>query len=721
MAPTVFRFGDVVLDERRRELVRKGAAVAIQPKVLEVLGFLLRHRDRAVTRDELFDAVWPDVVVGPSSLSRAIREVRRAIGDDGSGPEMVRTLPGHGFRFVLPVEEVTPGAAEVAPPASRRIALHGRETELAWLLAGLERARSRGGRVVLRLVAGEPGIGKTHLLDGLSSHAGPGARVLRGRVTQADAGAPLAAWRDVSAELGIEVDDEIEGDGGASRRRERVGRVRDAVRAASPGGPTIVLLDDADRADTSSWRLVEDLLDERGLSLLLVVTVRASSRRAADVVRALTRALRDDPDVLLELGPLRPEGFAALLAELLGQPASPAAVTTLARMSGSHPLFARHLVHAANRMGRALETLDLASLPIGGGLRELVLSHVSELSPDSRLALEAAAIVGLPFTPDLVADVADARVTEVADALHGAVDAGLLEPAERGRLRFVHEVVREVVGDALAPSRAAALHRRAARALDRRLGTSPEHLELLARHYVRGAADGDAERALAIVCAAAEHASRTAAFDVASRHLAAALDVEALLPADPTRRAALYLEHGKALARDGRVDEAARSFSAADPDHWRGEAPLLRAAFHAISGDLPRVVERFYELLFARHPGVRALFTRSAPAVQRRMFGETLVALVEHAGDHAWLDEHVSALGRRHLEYCVEDEMYDWVRDAFLDAVGEVSGRVGLPEVVKTAWARTYDDVAAKMIAATREAAAAVTAPRPAPGSPLRS
>jgi DNA-binding winged helix-turn-helix (wHTH) protein/hemoglobin-like flavoprotein len=698
MSPLLVRFGDLVLDERSRELRRAGAVVAVQPKVLEVLIFLLRHRDRAVTRDELHDAVWPDVVVGPSSLSRAIREVRKAIGDDGVGPEMVRTLSGHGFRFVFPAEDVVARDPQPAPPASRRVALHGRESEVAWLLAALSRASS--GRVVVRLVVGEPGIGKTHLLDGLAAQAPPGARVLRGRVSQADAGAPLAAWREIAAELGLEIDAEQDDDGHDERRR-RATALRDGVRAAAAGQVAVVLVDDADRADASSWRLVDDLLDEpRALPLLLVVSLRASSRRAPHVTRTVARALRDDADALRELEPLGLEALGRLVSELVGQPSSPAAVATVARLSGGHPLFARHLVHSALRAGRALETLDLSSLPRGGGLRELVLSYVSELDVRHRQALEAAAILRLPFSADLVADVGDGRRSEVADALDAAVDAGLLEPAERGRLRFVHEVVREVVGDALPPSRAAALHRRAALALDRRLGSSPEHLEMLALHYVSGATDGDAERALTVVRAAARHASRTSAFDVASRHLSAALDVEALLPADAERRSSLYLEHGKALARDGRVDEAARAFSAADPEHWQGEASVLRAAFHAISPDLPSVVERFYELLFARHPTVKPLFTRSAPAVQRRMFGETLVALVEHAGDHAWLEEHVVALGARHAEYCVEDEMYDWVRDAFLDAIDEASGRAGLPEAVKAAWARTYDEVAAKMIAA---------------------
>jgi len=701
MPPLLVRFGQCVLDEQRRELKCANVLVPLQPKVLEVLIFLVKNRERAVTRDEIFDAVWPDVVVGPSSLSRAIREVRKAIGDDDDARGSIRTLPGHGFRFVGAVEEVTPRATEVAPPVARRVALHGRELELAWLEAAVE--RSSRGRAVLRLVAGEAGIGKTHLLDALANVIAGKARVLRGRVSQADAGAPLGAFRDVAAELGIDLDDEND-DGLSNRRRRRVVALREGMKAHAEGHPTVVLLDDVDRADASSLRLVEDLVDDPdGLRLCVVGTLRSTSRRGPDVARTLARALRDDPDAIRDLSPLGPEDLTKFLFELLGRDPSRAEVASVHRLSGGHPLFARHLVHATLRARGELETIDVASLPRGGGLRELVLSYVTELAPHARDVLEAASILRLPFSADLVADVADARPTEVADAFQSAIDAGFLELVERGRHGFVHELVREVVSEALVPSRAAVLHRRAARALDRRLGRSPEHLEVLTLHYVEGAPEGDADRALEVLQAAAEHAMRTGAFDVASRHFATALDVEALLAADAARRATLYLEQGKALARDGHFDEAAVAFRAAHPEHWQGEASALQAAFHAISSVLPSIVERFYEKLFSRHPAVKAMFKRE-PAVQRRMFGETLVALVEHADDSAWLDAHVTALGRRHAGYAVEERMYDWVREALLDAIGEASGREGLPEVVRATWARTYDQVAAKMIAATRAA-----------------
>ena len=81
--PTVFTFGDFELDEARRELRQGGEPLAIQLKPFQLLAYLVRHRDRAVTKQELFEHVWPDAVVSDAALASALRDVRRLLGDDG--------------------------------------------------------------------------------------------------------------------------------------------------------------------------------------------------------------------------------------------------------------------------------------------------------------------------------------------------------------------------------------------------------------------------------------------------------------------------------------------------------------------------------------------------------------------------------------------------------------------------------------------------------------
>lgn len=113
-----YRFGNFLLDDARRELRESGRRVDVQRKVLDLLLYLARHRDRAVSKDELIEAVWPGVVVTESVLARAIMKARRAVHDDADGAQVIRTVHGHGYQFVARLEgsEGVTQAAAMPPP-----------------------------------------------------------------------------------------------------------------------------------------------------------------------------------------------------------------------------------------------------------------------------------------------------------------------------------------------------------------------------------------------------------------------------------------------------------------------------------------------------------------------------------------------------------------------------------------------------------------------------
>ena len=96
----MFRFGEFELNLDRYELRNSGAPVKAEPRVLEVLNYLIEHRDRVVPKEELLDKLWPDVHVSESALTTAIRDARRALGDSPTEPRWIRTVYGRGFRFV---------------------------------------------------------------------------------------------------------------------------------------------------------------------------------------------------------------------------------------------------------------------------------------------------------------------------------------------------------------------------------------------------------------------------------------------------------------------------------------------------------------------------------------------------------------------------------------------------------------------------------------------
>lgn len=99
-----YRFGRCELDEARRLLVRDGRERKVQPKVLDLLLFLVRHRARVVPKEVLFRELWPDAIVTEASLTRLVKEARRVIGDDGRRQSLIRTANRRGYRFVADVQ-----------------------------------------------------------------------------------------------------------------------------------------------------------------------------------------------------------------------------------------------------------------------------------------------------------------------------------------------------------------------------------------------------------------------------------------------------------------------------------------------------------------------------------------------------------------------------------------------------------------------------------------
>lgn len=114
----VYTFATFELDEPRMELRDGGAPIHLEPKNFELLRLLVANADRVVSKNEIFDTVWPGVFVTEASLSGAIKHIRKALGDDGRAQKYIRTVHGTGFRFVGALSgaaPVSPARAEDAP------------------------------------------------------------------------------------------------------------------------------------------------------------------------------------------------------------------------------------------------------------------------------------------------------------------------------------------------------------------------------------------------------------------------------------------------------------------------------------------------------------------------------------------------------------------------------------------------------------------------------
>ena len=127
----VYLFGDCELEMRRFELRRQGQVRPIEPQVFDVLAFLLRERDRVVSKQELLDTVWGHRFVGESALTSRIKSVRQAVGDDGTRQGVVRTVRGRGYQFVAEViEQADLATSSKRPPVRcpRRRSASGRHS-----------------------------------------------------------------------------------------------------------------------------------------------------------------------------------------------------------------------------------------------------------------------------------------------------------------------------------------------------------------------------------------------------------------------------------------------------------------------------------------------------------------------------------------------------------------------------------------------------------------
>lgn len=99
----IVRFDELELDLSVFELRRAGQRVPMEPQAFEVLAYLVEHRDRLVSKEELMDGVWGGRFVSETAITSRIKQVRRAVGDDGNSQRLIRTVHGRGYRFVASV------------------------------------------------------------------------------------------------------------------------------------------------------------------------------------------------------------------------------------------------------------------------------------------------------------------------------------------------------------------------------------------------------------------------------------------------------------------------------------------------------------------------------------------------------------------------------------------------------------------------------------------
>jgi DNA-binding winged helix-turn-helix (wHTH) protein len=114
-----YLFENYTFDTGRRELRRGAEMIPLAPQVFDLLDYLIRNRDRVVSKDDLIRTIWDGRSVSDAALTTRLNAARSAIGDTGEKQHLIKTLPRKGFRFVGAVQEARRLANETVGPVER--------------------------------------------------------------------------------------------------------------------------------------------------------------------------------------------------------------------------------------------------------------------------------------------------------------------------------------------------------------------------------------------------------------------------------------------------------------------------------------------------------------------------------------------------------------------------------------------------------------------------
>jgi DNA-binding NarL/FixJ family response regulator len=445
--------------------------------------------------------------------------------------------------------------------------LVGRTDELASIDRVLtELDQGRGAAIELM---GEPGIGKTRLLNELVARAERrGYLVLSGSAAELERSLPFSVFVDALDEYveGLEakwlaaLDDDVQAelahvlpslsalaDGrevAPQHERYRSHRaVRELLDRLAAAKPLVLVFDDLHWADSASVELLGALLRRPPAAAVLMALAHRARKMPEHLSAALERAHRAAALTRIELGALtRVEA-----QEFLGEAVGVADATVLYDESGGNPFYLEQLARSLERAGGSTRASEISLS--GVGVPSTVAASLSEelalVSAGGRRVLEGSAVAGDPFELELAAAAAATSEAAAIDAVDELLQLDLVRPTEvPRRFRFRHPLVRSAVYQAAAGGWRLGAHERCARALAERGARAAAR----AHHVERSAREGDLD-AVALLREAGEAVARLAPAS-AARWFAGALR---LLPqtAPVQERVELLLARAGALAATG--------------------------------------------------------------------------------------------------------------------------------------------------------------------------
>lgn len=532
---------------------------------------------------------------------RTIERVRRALADTaGLEPspelrELEHAILEHSLEDPAPIPPPTPTAppeeTEPGPPGASTLV--GRAGELRRLTAALDAARDgRGGAAV---VVGEPGIGKTRLVEELAELARQRG-VVTAWVRCPESGAippfwPAAQLTEQVRAAGV-IDQVLSPPGDADVGPSTLFALYQAVSDALTGSstPLLLVLDDLQWADADSLRMLAHVAGSLASAPVLVaVTVRPLEEGGplalADALEALART---PGAVHVQLSGLARDDVIEWLERRSDVDVPAEVASTLHERTAGNPLFVKELselLAAEGRLGDVDAVRDSRSIPTG--VQSVVRRRVARLPGATQQLLSTASVVGRSFDLAVLAAVAD--LDDALDDLEPALASGLVLDDAPGRFRFSHALVAETLAVELNAARRARIHAATARVLvERAGGVRGPDVALIAHHAIEGLPAGSGDLAVEASTEAARLAAATFGFEDAAAHWRRAADaIAAVRPGDLRARIDALCELGATCLEADLVEDA--------------KVAVLQAMELASTGDRPADLVRAASLLGRPH------------------------------------------------------------------------------------------------------------------------
>jgi len=499
-----YTFGDFSLDVSTLELRERGSVVQVPPKVLDVLTYLIRNRQRVVSQEELRQAVWSDAKVTENSVAQAVASIRRLLHDKGDA--FVRTIHTRGYRFVALVEQRS--EAPASAPASNEPPFVGRAEAIERMVRSLRKAASGRGDVIL--LTGPAGIGKTRCVREFVRRAVSAGAEVRQACFYEEREGVLEPWRQllsrshVPRSSGPPADAALFAGFDAAAENADLSHIfsraeKRLAELAQSHSPLVLVLEDLNWSDAPSLLFLKFVARHvPNLPVLIVATYRDSPIAPA-LAKVLGFISRDAPDRRIALEELDATETATLAAALLGPNTSPKLVEHLWHKTGGNPLFLVQLFHVVSSEHIDEPVPRLTSLLLAPEtVREAIVAHLASLSSSSRELLSIAAVFGRQFSLALLTlatKMESASLLEKLDEARAANIISLSGPAEDA-FRFRYAVMHEVLYRQSSLPERAHWHWAFAEAMASLydLGSLSEPMPV-AEHFVRGAAAGPPDSA----------------------------------------------------------------------------------------------------------------------------------------------------------------------------------------------------------------------------------